>query len=189
MVLITRQRTRAVLVVLVLVAIAALVDAAMLWRTQRLNESIASGQLPAEAAGQAPELRFAQAYRQTQVSASAAAASAAREGALNRYRALQGDARVGALARYNSANLLLRQAIEIRAGAQPGQAIALIELAKEYYRDVLRDDPGQWDARYNLERAQRLLPDPDDVDAEPPEQAQNRERAATTMRGFSPGLP
>ena len=107
----------------------------------------------------------------------------------SRYRALQGDARLGAAARFNSANLLVRQAVEVRATTQPGQAIALLELAKEYYRDVLRDDPTQWDARYNLERAQRLLPDPDEDDAGPIGQERNRERAVTTMRGYSPGLP
>ena len=54
---------------------------------------------------------------------------------------------------------------------------------------MLRDDPQHWDARYNLERAQRLLPDPDDDEPEPPAPQRNAERAATTMRGYSPGLP
>ena len=102
---------------------------------------------------------------------------------------MQSDPRVGAAARYNSANLLVRQAVEVRASTQPGQAIALLELAKEYYRDVLREDPAQWDARYNLERAQRLLPDPDDDEPAAAGQERNRERAVTTMRGYAPGLP
>ena len=92
--------------------------------------------------------------------AAAQAASGADEAALNAYTALHADTPLGQAARFNGANALLRQAIKVQAGAQPGQAIPLIELAKEYYRDVLRDDPTQWDARYNLERAQRLLPDP-----------------------------
>ena len=95
-----------------------------------------------------------------------------------------------AAASYSSANLLLRQAFVERAGMQPGQAIALIELAKELYRDVLRADPQHWDSRYNLDRAQRLLPDPDEaLEAAPPDINRNAERAATTMRGYSPGLP
>ena len=108
------------------------------------------------------------------------------------YRALQGDQvdqALGQAARYNSANLLMRQAMGVLASAQPGQAIPLLELAKEVYREVLRKDPGQWDARYNLERAQRLLPDPDDTLAGPPDPQRNSERAVTTMRGYSPGLP
>ena len=32
----------------------------------------------------------------------------------------------------------------VQAGDQPGQAIPLIELAKESYREVLRNDPAQW---------------------------------------------
>lgn len=85
---------------------------------------------------------------------------------------------------------MLRQALVVRAGMQPGQAIALIELAKELYRDVLRADPQHWDSRYNLDRGQRLLPDPDEaLEAAPPDINRNAERAATTMRGYSPGLP
>jgi mxaK protein len=181
----TRRRTRVVLALLALAVAAAVFDGAALRNATRMNASIAAGRLPAEAPGQPPELRFAQAYAQAQ----AQAASGARDAALNRYRALQSDPRVGAAARYNSANLLMRQAIEVRASTQPGQAIALLELAKEYYRDVLRDDPGQWDARYNLERAQRLLPDPDDDEPAAAGQERNRERAVTTMRGYAPGLP
>ena len=149
------------------------------------NALIASHEPIAESLGQVPELRFAQAHALAQ----SQAASAARDAALNRYRALQSDVRLGAAARFNSANLLVRQAIEVRASAQPGQAIALLELAKEYYRDVLRDDPSNWDARYNLERAQRLQPDADDDEAPPLGQERNRERAVTTMRGYAPGLP
>jgi len=200
----TRRRTRFVFALLALVLLAALLDAAQLWRAARINALIASGEPIPDAPGQPPELRFAQAHALAQGAAgmalpaaapASAAASAApganatRDAALNRYRALQSDPRLGAAARYNSANLLVRQAVEVRASTQPGQAIALLELAKEYYRDVLRDDPSQWDARYNLERAQRLLPDPEDEEGGPPAPERNRERAVTTMRGYSPGLP
>jgi mxaK protein len=181
----TRRRTRWVLALLALTALAAIADGTALWRAQQTNALIESGQAIADAPGQPPELRFAQAHALAQDHA----ASAARESALNRYRAFQGDARLGPAARFNSANLLVRQAIEVRASSQPGQAIALLELAKEYYRDVLREDPTQWDARYNLERAQRLLPDPDEEETGPVGQERNRERAVTTMRGYSPGLP
>ena len=182
----TRRRTRIVLGLLALAVAAALFDAAGVWRAAQVNAQIEAGQPVADAPGQPPELpelRFARAYVQAQ------AASGARDTALNRYRALQGDPRVGAAARYNSANLLVRQAIEVRATTQPGQAIALLELAKESYREVLRADPAHWDARYNLERAQRLLPDPDDDEAGPLGEERNRERAVTTMRGYAPGLP
>lgn len=164
----------------VLAALAA-IDGWRLWHDEQLNAQIVRGTLPPETAEDRPELRFAQAH--------ALAASGATEAALNRYGALHADTPVGQAARYNGANLLLRQGMVLRAGAQPGQALALIELAKEGYREVLRHDADDWAARYNLERAQRLVPDPEEVDEEPPEARRSAERAATTMRGYSPGLP
>jgi mxaK protein len=172
-----RLRWLALMAVLLLLALAT--DGALLWREQRWNAAIAEGAPPAD--GERPELRFALAHAQ--------AASGAGEVALNRYRALQDDSPLGRAARFNSANLLLRQAIVLRASNQPGQALALIELAKESYRELLRQDPQHWDARYNLERAQRLLPDPTDEELEPTAAPRDRERAATTMRSQTLGLP
>lgn len=180
-----RPRSGAVMGLLTLLAVAAAADGWNLSRQQRINQAISAQQLPAEEPGQPRELQFAR--------AAAAAASGADDEALERYRALQDDTALGQAARFNSANALLRQAVVVRAGvqatAQPGQAIPLIELAKEGLREVLRADPAHWGARYNLERAQRLLPDPEDGDEAPQAEPNNAERAATTMRGFSPGLP
>ncbi len=177
----SKRRTRAVLVLLALTLAVAAIDGVRTWRQQRWNDLISAGPLPAEGSDLPPQVQFAQAY--------ALAASGTDDAALHRYRSLQGDSPLGQAARYNSANLLLRQAAVVRAGTQPGMAITLIELAKEIYRDVLRVDPEHWDARYNLERAQRLLADPDEVDVDPAGPQRNAERAATTMRGYSPGLP
>jgi len=177
----SRRRTRAVLVALAVTLTAVAIDGVRFWRQQRWNAVIASGQWPAEGADPPPQVRFAKAY--------ALAASGADEAAHQGYRSLQDDAALGQAARYNGANLMLRQATVLRAGPQPGTSIAPIELAKEIYRDVLRTDPQHWAARYNLERAQRLLPDPDELEAEPLTSQRNAERAATTMRGYSPGLP
>jgi len=94
------------------------------------------------------------------------------------------------IARYDTANLYMRQAQqEIERGEQ-GRAVPLIELAKGIYRGLLREEAGDWDLRYNLERAVRLLPeeDPDAADLIPA-QPENAERAPTTMRGTSLGLP
>ena len=176
-----QRRTRAVWVLLALVAATAAFDAARGWRQQHWNGLIAAGQVPADATDVPAEARFAQAH--------AAAAGGAIEAALKRYGALHGDSALGQAARYNSANLLMRQAAVLRSGAQAGKAIPLIELAKETYRDVLRADPQHWEARYNLERAQRLLAEPDELETAPPESRRDAERAATTMRGYSPGLP
>ena len=111
------------------------------------------------------------------------------EAAVDAYRLLQADSALGQAARYNAANHLLLQALALRDSPSPGQALPFIELAKATYREVLRTDPGHWDARYNLERAQRLQPDPQESDQTPQEPPQDAERAATTMRGVSRGLP
>ncbi len=156
-------------------------EGAMLLRAQQLNRQLASGTPPPDSATAPAEVRFAQAY--------ALAASGAFDAALNRYGSLQDDSPLGQAARYNSANLLLRQGMALRAAGQDGQALALIELAKEGYRELLRANPLDWPARYNLERAQRLVPDPMEADDAPPDVNRSAERAATTMRGYSPGLP
>jgi len=182
-----RRITRGVLVLAALLLAAALLDAALLWRDERCNALIAAGTPPADST--VPELQFAAAYAQAAALAQAPAASASGDAALNAYRALQANPVLGTAARFNSANLLLRQAIAARAGAQPAQALPLIELAKEQYRELLRQAPQHWDARYNLERAQRLLPDPQDSELEPTAAPRDRERAATTMRAQTLGLP
>ena len=175
-----RSATRVAWGGLALLAVAALADSLQLSRLEQWNRAITSD-APKAVDGAPPELRFAEAH--------AMAASGASEPALDRYRALQADTPLGRAARVNAANLLIRQAMVIRGGTQPGQAIALIELAKASYREVLRHEPDHWAARYNLERAQRLLPDPEEIDNGPAEAKRNAERAATTMRGYSPGLP
>lgn len=181
----TPGRTRGVLVLMLALGGWAAWEGVALSRVAEHNRWIAQGELPPEAVARLrslpPELQFVQAQ--------ALARRGERDAALKLYRALQADTPIGQKARYNAANLLMQQAIEVRAGDQPGQALPLIELAKEIYREVLRTDPGFWDARYNLERAQRLLPDPDDEDQTPPDAPRAAERAATTMRGVSPGLP
>ena len=182
MVLSARSRlTRAAWFALAVVAALAAIDGARTWRHEQLNAALVNGTLPDAAPGQPRELQFAR--------AAAYAASGVHEDALNGFRTLQDATPLGQAAKFNTANALMRQAIALRATEQPGQAIPLVELAKETYRDVLRAEPRHWGARYNLERAQRLLPDPDDGDAPPAEAPTNAERAATTMRGYSPGLP
>ena len=173
--------TRVVWVALAALAVVAAADGAWTSRLQRLNAQIKAGQATPPPAGAEPELQFAYAYAQ--------AANGEFDPALKRYQALEAETPLGQAARFNSANLLVRQALRAQAGAPSGQAIALIELAKENYREVLRRDPADWDARYNLERAQRLLPDPEEVDPDAAAESRQAERAATTMRGYSPGLP
>jgi mxaK protein len=93
------------------------------------------------------------------------------DGALAAYKAIIQSNRpdLRRIALYDLGNLHLRQALQ--AGlAEDAQALPLLELAKQSYRDLLRADPNDWDARYNLERTLRLAPedDDDDEDSGPP---------------------
>ncbi|MDE2370431.1 MAG: MxaK protein [Burkholderiales bacterium] len=176
---------RVALVLLALVALVAAFDGWRWLRAAQINRIIDTARVPTEAEASAhPELRYAQAW--------ALAASGASDAALNRYGSLQADARLGAAARYNTANLLMAQALRLREeghAEQAGQALALVELAKENYRELLRADPGNWNARYNLERAQRIAPEADADDAMPPDLQRGAEHSATSMRGMTLGQP
>lgn len=71
------------------------------------------------------------------------------------------DAQINTGAQYNLANAYLRQALT--SGSQAtSQSLPMIELAKQRYRDLLRDTPEHWSARYNLERALRMAPEGSD---------------------------
>ncbi|RZT93812.1 MxaK protein [Rivibacter subsaxonicus] len=177
-------------VALLLVLLLALGGWRALHQKQAWNDAIqaTAAASPASAAshplpeGDAPaHWHFAQAV--------ALAADGQEEAALARYRGLFDDPALAAAARFNSANLLLRQGLRLRESSQPGQALALLELAKEGYRALLRADPQHWDARYNLERALRLQPDAEPDETAPPSPPLDAERAATTARGSAQGLP
>lgn len=191
---VTPVRVRLAWGLLALVTVAAGLEGRRLAEIDRRNDAIAQmaagpAPVPADDPAAPPALRLAWANRV----AADAATSAAADQALQRLRALQGDDAVGQAARYNAANLLMRRAMQLTAGpdgeARAGQALPLFELAKALYRDVLRADPSHDAARYNLERAQRLLPDPEAVEPVMTEAPRAAERAATTMRGNSMGLP
>ncbi len=65
--------------------------------------------------------------------------------------------REGQAALFNLANAYLREAIRVGADSQRGRP--LVELAKQRYRDLLREVPQSWDARFNLERALQFAPE------------------------------
>lgn len=85
------------------------------------------------------------------------------EGALVAYKAVvQGQrADLRRLALYNLGNLHMRAALK-DPQATTDQVLPLIELAKQSYRDLLRETPEDWDARYNLERALYMAPEADE---------------------------
>jgi mxaK protein len=112
------------------------------------------------------------------------------DGALAAYKAIiqadRGDLRQIAL--YDLGNLHLRQALKNGLDDE-AQSLPLTELAKQSYRDALRKDPADWDARYNLERALRVAPEEDDesgADTGPPDP---KERQRSTIADPRMDLP
>lgn len=158
-------------------------DGWCLRQQQALNARILAAAPQLLRADDPPQVAHAEALRQAALGNHRNAHDLYARVALNAH----GDLRLRA--EYNHANLLLREALRYREDGEDARAYPLIELAKESYRRVLRAQPDMWDARYNLERALRLLPDaPDPEEGEGPTPLQ-RERAPTTMRGETLGLP
>lgn len=137
-------------------------------------------ELPMARVMASPVLRFARAQ--------ALAAKNDVEGASAMYRSLRSDPHFGLAARYAHANVLMREAERLQS-TDGGQSVALLELAKQGYRDVLRIDPWHWDARYNYERAQRIQPDIEDATPSIGGPRNDAERASITVRGVPQGLP
>jgi mxaK protein len=147
---------------------------------ERTNAAIAAAHIPA--AGQTvPQVRLAQAL------------SLARAGkftaALKIYKSLldaNDEIRLPAL--YDLANLNMREALK-NGQAEAQRFMPLIELAKQSYRDDLRSNPADWDARYNLERALWLSPEYDDPMLERNQAPVRSEHAMSTLQGAKIDLP
>lgn len=129
------------------------------WRMAQANRQIRDG---AAAAGAPAMVVFARARRLEQQGEA--------ETALRVYGEAEalGDEQMRAAVHLNCANILLRKAAQIAARESwVPQAVTLAELAKRGYRDVLRAQPDNWSARYNLELAQLLVADRDDPGSRP----------------------
>ncbi len=153
-----------------------------LMQAERVNQAIARAAVPAAADRDVAQARFAQAL--------ALGAAGRYEPALRAHKALalaeRGPLREAAL--YNLGNLHLREALK-PGRMTPDTTSPLVELAKQSYRDALRADPDDWDARYNLERALQLAPevDADARDAGDPEP--DKEITITTAPAGRSDLP
>ena len=182
---VTRKRRRELwlgVAAAVLIALLAF-DLRQLVQLRDWNRAIADGAVTGFR-GQLPApLLFAQAYHQPPGSDYQAVL------ALYKRAEVAGDPALQAMARYNSGNVYFREGLAMRDADNEQQAVPLLELAKGAYRQTLKQDPSNWDARYNLERVLRQRPEPEDLDDGGLGAPQQAERAATTMRGFSLGLP
>jgi mxaK protein len=158
-------------------------DGYLWWQAHALNRAFEDGSLARQAGALPAQAAFARAVLLARASDL--------DGALERYKRLEtaDEPRWAGAARYNAANLHLRRALALKAAGDDAHAMPLLELAKEGYRSALRADPGDWDAKYNLERALRLAPEADEDDDGAAPAPTAAERAPTTMRGFTLGLP
>ncbi|MBC7573469.1 MAG: MxaK protein [Herminiimonas sp.] len=117
-------------------------------------------------------------------------------------QALQhGDPALQNLARYDLGNQALRQALKM--GSADEKLPAMLELAKQQYRDALLREPANLAVRYNLERALWLAPEEgiaqpgkDQNTSREFEEAKSnedtkddKEQATTTMKNEAGGLP
>jgi mxaK protein len=179
-----RRRTAHALFAAASLALAALV--ALQWRqlaqAERINRAIAQAGPAAPGDRDLPEARYADALALARAGRYEAALAAQKAFVQSEHgplrRAMQ----------YDLGNLHLREALRRGAG-EPDAALPLVELAKQSYRDALRADPGDWDARYNLERALALAPEADDENATAAEPPANKERTVTTARVGRKDLP
>lgn len=91
--------------------------------------------------------------------------------ALTGYASLfdNGDVELANQATFNTGTVYLQWAMERMRDEDHASALPLLEMAKENYRRLLRRDHRVQPARYNLERALQLAPDP-----EPPAPAEHR---------------
>jgi len=101
----------------------------------------------------------------------------------------KGDTQFKAKARYNLGNLYLEQAVQQAKAMNMNAALPLAGLAKQAYRQALALDSGNWDAKYNLEVAMRLLPEMDRVDMPDDSPINQKAQLWTTVPGFPRGLP
>ena len=168
-------------VVALAVAAVTLEQAWRLREADRVNTAISAATASRQDL-RAPEAQFARAV--------AFARGGEYDEALAAYKAIlqvgRKDLREAAL--YDLGNLNLRQALK-NGVEDASESLPLIELAKQNYRDALREQPEDWDARYNLERALRLAPEAADAAAEEPEPPVPQEHERSTAANARMDLP
>lgn len=154
--------------------------ASQLGQFERTNAAIASARI-SDFEATVPEASFARAL--------ALARAGESEAAVKAYKALiEGDRRdLSQAARYNLGNLYMRDALKDGA-SEAFRSLPLIELAKQQYRDVLRNEPAHWDARYNLSRALQLAPELEQ-ELEEKDEPPKREQSVSTLQGVRIDLP
>lgn len=151
-----------------------------LYKAERINTAITTSHVSA-ADSAIPQAQLAQAL--------ALAKGGKFTAALKAYKSLlDSDDEVRLPALYDLGNLNMREALKNGQG-EAQRFMPLIELAKQSYRDELRINPDDWDARYNLERALWLSPEYDDPLLQRNQAPAQAEHAMSTLQGARIDLP
>lgn len=147
---------------------------------KRTNAAISSAHI-SDFDAAVPESRLARAL--------ALARAGESEAAVKAYKALIQGSRLdlSQAAAYNLGNLYMRDALA-EGASFAFRSLPLIELAKQRYRDVLRNEPAHWDARYNLSRALQLAPELEQ-EIEEEEEPPKKEQSTSTLQGVRIDLP
>ncbi|MGH8531715.1 MAG: hypothetical protein ACREV1_03045, partial [Gammaproteobacteria bacterium] len=101
----------------------------------------------------------------------------------------KGDPEFRARLHYNLGNLYLTRAIALTERSEFAHAFTLTMLAKDLYREALRLDSRDWDAKYNLEVAMRLVPDLPQAETDEPDKQRRQQGLWSSIPGFPRGLP
>lgn len=103
--------------------------------------------------------------------------------------AMAGDARLAAAHAYNLGNARMRQAFALVEDNRIDAAIPVVRVAQEDYRRSLRMDPGDFDAKWNLDLASRLVRAFPSAAAEEEEEGTRPRNIWTDLPGLPRGLP
>lgn len=96
---------------------------------------------------------------------------------------------VRALALYNIANERTRRASEFVRKGEIDRATAFVNVAKSEYRLALKLKPNDWDTRFNLDVAMRIVRDLPQAENLPDEDQQTPKKLWTDLPGVPKGLP
>ena len=139
-----------------------------LQQVSRFNRDLAAGRYASAAQDDSPQGKFTDAWLKQD--------KGDYEAAIKSYAGIEHalDESFQRRVRFNMATLYLQRALKIRSLDAGEDTIPLVELAKHHYKTLLRANPTDWPAKYNLEQALKLSPElaePDIPDDAMPERS------------------